>query len=337
MRVVLLVALLACGVGDVRGAEDGQPAAATDLPAPPASATKPLSREAWWTGSLLSASAGTMPVGHWLVEPYVVDSHVDAAFDADGHRHEVSSVVRDFTAAYVMYGLADGVSIGVQPRALLGARNSGDPSSSAAVGDLTLMLQVRLSRSSPGSWRPATSIVLSETLPTGRYDRLGASAVSASGAGAHRTDLGFYAQSVGDVLGSHPLRARLNATVGWSDHPDVVDLSVYGTPQGFRGHARPGRWVSVDTAFEFSVSRQWVLALDLVYQGQASTIVEGQVGTGSDRIRTTDGTSRAWAVAPAVEYNFNARFGLIAGYKATLAGRNATADRTGAIALNMVF
>jgi hypothetical protein len=332
----LLLAALALGeVGVANGAVAGEPGVGPAVS--PATVTATLPSEAWWTGSLLSASADTMPVGHWLIEPYGVDSHVDAVFDADGHRHAVASSVRDSAAAYVMYGLADGVSVGLQPRVLLRSRAADGSTAGAVVGDLTLMLQVRLLQPTAGRWQPTTSLVLSQTLPTGRYDHLAPGASGASGAGVYRTDLGFYAQSLDEVLPGHLLRSRLNATVGWSDRAGVAGRSVYGTPDGFEGSASPGLSASVDVAFELSLSRHWVLALDLAYQGQARSIVEGRVEGASDIVRTIEGASRAWAVAPALEYNFNARVGLIAGLKVTVAGRNVPADRVGAIALNMFF
>ena len=47
------------------------------------------------------------------------------------------------------------------------------------------------------------------------------------------------------------------------DTVSVQDVSVYGTGPGFRGHARPGRVFLVDSAWEYSMTREWVLALDI--------------------------------------------------------------------------
>ncbi|MBS0395223.1 MAG: transporter, partial [Proteobacteria bacterium] len=192
--VTVLVALLGTSA----------PALATDLEepaAPPAgagtsAALRPASDAAWWTGSLLSASAETLAVGHWLVEPYVLDQRIDGSFDAGGRRHDAPSLDRAWSAAYLMYGLADGVSIGAQPRALLDARTAGARLSGPTAGDVTAMLQLRLApHHPPGAW-PAVSLVLGETFPTGRFDRLSGGPDAASGAGVHRTDVSVYAQSL---------------------------------------------------------------------------------------------------------------------------------------------
>jgi len=299
--------------------------------------------DAWWTGSLLSASAETMPVGHWLVEPYVIDQSADSAFDADGHRHRMPSYSRSSAAAYVMYGLANGISVGALPHVLLHARDATGGTTDATAGDVTALLQLRLMPGMAGSWQPATSLVIGETLPTGRYDRLTGGPSATSGSGVHRTDASLYAQSLLRTPGDRWLRVRLNLTYSWSDSTAVADVSAYGTPTGFRGRARPGSAAAADLAFELSLSPRWVLALDILYQHQDSTVVEGAVvplndGAGAGQaLRLASGPSESWALAPAIECNFNAKVGLIAGLKVTAAGRNAAIEQVPAVALNMYF
>jgi hypothetical protein len=298
---------------------------------------------AWWTGSLLSASAETMPVGHWLVEPYVIGQAVTRVYDADGHAHPVPSHSQTSAAAYVMYGLADGISVGALPHMLLHAQDTSGATSGAMAGDITALLQLRLTPSQEGSWRPATSLVIGESFPTGRHDRLTGGPGAASGSGAHRTDVSLYAQSLVRTPEDRWLRARLNLTYSWSDSTAVTDVSAYGTPAGFRGRARPGAAAAADVALELSLSLRWVLALDVLYQHADSTVVDGGIapsGGGSragQALRLTSGASQSWALAPAIECNFNANVGLIAGLKFTVAGRNAVVEQIPAVALNMYF
>jgi hypothetical protein len=49
------------------------------------------------------------------------------------------------------------------------------------------------------------------------------------------------------------------------------------------------------------------------------------------------GQSHTWSLAPAIEYNFNSRVGIIAGAKLTVAGRNATALVIPVAAINIVI
>ena len=202
---------------------------------------------------------------------------------------------------------------------------------------------MRLTPSEAGSWRPATSLVIGESFPTGRHDRLNGGPYAASGSGVHRTDVSLYAQSLLRTPGDRWLRARLNLTYSWSDSTAVTDVSAYGTPTGFRGRARPGAAAAADVAFELSLSLRWVLALDVLYQHEDSTVVDGGValpggGSGAGQpLRLASGASESWALAPAIECNFNANIGLVAGLKFTVAGRNAAVEQIPAVALNMYF
>ena len=274
------------------------------------SAHEPLG-DAWWTGPMLAPSAGTLPPGHWLIEPYVYDIKTAHA-DNYGSR------------AYVIYGLLNRFSVGVIP--ILGL-NSG-----IGFGDLTAQAQYRLTQFQPGSWVPTMSVVAQETFPTGTYDRLGSNASNALGAGAYSTTLGFYSQTYFWMPNGRILRARLDLSqVIYTTNAHVVDASVYGTGPGFLGHALPGLSSSADLAAEYSMTQHWVLALDAAYAWNGDTRVDG------DSVRLRTGWSQSLAFAPAVEYNMNARIGVLLGVRFIDIGRNTTHSISPALAVNMVY
>jgi hypothetical protein len=267
--------------------------------------------DAWWTGPMLAPSAGTLPPGHWLVEPYVYDIKTAHA-DNYGSR------------AYVIYGLLNRFSVGVIP--ILGL-NSG-----IGFGDLTAQAQYRLTQFQPGSWVPTMSVVVQETFPTGTYDRLGLHTGNALGAGAYSTTLGLYSQTYFWMPNGRILRARLDLSqVIYSTKPRVVDASVYGTTPGFLGHALPGLSSSADLAAEYSATQHWVLALDAAYGWNGDTRVAG----GGVRLRS--GWSQSLAFAPALEYNMNSSIGVLLGVRLIEIGHNTTNSVTPALAVNMVY
>ena len=166
--------------------------------------------------------------------------------------------------------------------------------------------------------------MLQETLPTGRYDRL-ARASDGFGAGAytHRARA-VLAGLLLDAERTDPARAprphlRHLLLGGACD-----DLSVYGTRQRFR-RARVARATAftADAAAEYSLTRSWVLALDVVYQRNASTTVSGSVpggmpaaagsAPGASPFQSVSGSSWSIGFAPAVEYNFSSRVGALLG------------------------
>jgi hypothetical protein len=60
-------------------------------------------------------------------------------------------------------------------------------------------------------------------------------------------------------------------------------------------------------------------------------------GAAPAQFQLSSGASRTWSLAPAIEYNFNSRVGIIAGAKFTVAGRNATAVVIPVAAVNIVI
>jgi hypothetical protein len=206
---------------------------------------------------------------------------------------------------------------------------------------VTLQGQYRITRWRPDSWVPTVSLVVGQSLPVGRFDKLDDRPNDGFGSGAFATTLGGYSQTYFWTPNGRILRTRLDLsyTLPGRAHPEGV--SVYGTPQGFRGYADPGRVFSADLAFEYSLTRKWVLALDLGYEHDTTTKVAGRytLPTGGAPLdfRASSGSSEAFILAPAVEYNFNSQVGVIMGARVVAAGRNTTATITPAVAVNVVL
>lgn len=184
---------------------------------------------------------------------------------------------------YLLYGVTDRFTLGMIP--VFGLNSiSGRRTGSPQIGDLTLQAQYRLAQSGPGGWMPTLSAVVKESLPSGKRDELGS--------GIYSTSVGLYAQESFWLPNGRILRMRL----------DLEDST------------RPGNVLSADLAFEYSLTREWVLALDVVHD-----------------------SDRAWAFAPAIEYNWRADIGVLVGVRAMPAGPNNPPSLTPAVALNMVF
>ena len=300
--------------------------------------------EAWWTGPLLAANAGTLAQGHFLIEPYVFDSVPQGHYDLQGRRHDVPHENDFGSQGYALYGVTDSISAGLIPRFAFDARGPDRSSTtSPQVGDLGLQAQYGLTRFQPGSWIPTTSLVLGETLPTGKYDRLGNHPADGFGAGVYSSSVALYSQYLFWLPTGRILRTRLDVTYSISGAASVRDVSVYGTTAGFRGRVRPGNSLIADAAAEYSVTCNWVLALDVAYEHDSNTQLTGRNlpptggSAGALPFELNSGASRSWSLAPAIEYNFNARVGIIAGAKLTVAGRNTSAVIIPVAAINIVI
>lgn len=284
--------------------------------------------DAWMTGPMLANSAATLPRGHFLIEPYLYDV-ISPGTDGFG------------SLTYMLYGLTDRLTVGLIP--VLGYnRVSGGPDSSGiGFGDASVLAQYRLVAFPAESSLPTVSLQLKETLPTGRYDRLGNQTSDGLGGGARVTTLALNTQTWFWLPNGRILRMRFNVSRSFAGHADVQGTSVYGTPQGFHGRARPGATFAIGAAWEYSLTRHWVLALDLTWSRSRSTRVNGygarNAGTGHKpvRIRLDSGNSEAFGFAPAIEYNWSARLGLLVGVRVTT-GPHMSTTVTPAIALDIV-
>jgi hypothetical protein len=300
--------------------------------------------DAWWTGPLLAASAATLSHGHFLIEPYVYDSISNSHFDDHGARHDTPRTEAFRSQTYLLYGLTDTVTAGLIPRFGYDEVSQGRSSSGVQVGDLTLQAQYRLTQFQEGHWVPTMSLVLAETVPSGKYDRLGERPSDGLGAGAYTTTVSLYTQHYLWMPNGRILRTRLDVSGSFSHDVGLQDVSVYGTESGFRGRASPGSSFVADSSWEYSVTRNWVLALDIVYEHDANTHVEGSYPTPhsgdndpAPLFRSNSGPSESLGFAPAVEYNWSSNVGVIFGAKLTAAGRNTAAVVIPVVAINVVY
>jgi hypothetical protein len=286
--------------------------------------------DAWWTGPMLAASPNTLPPGHFLVEPYVFDVRTP-------HTNGFGSLT------YINYGLANNFTIGLIPTFGFNMLSDGTNSSGIGVGDLSLLAQYRLTKFQAGSWVPTTAIVLQEGLPTGKFDKLGSRPSDGLGGGAYTTQLSIYSQTYFWMPNGRILRTRLDVSNTFSNSVHIEDVSVYGTSTGFRGRASPGTSQFVDLAGEYSVTQRWVLGIDLTFKHAASTRVAGFDSLDPESTQSPpsivfdSGSSDAFGFAPAIEYNWNPRFGVLLGTRIILAGHNTTSSITPALALNMFY
>lgn len=298
--------------------------------------------EAWWTGPLLAPNAATLPQGHWLLEPYVYDIMAYGRFDQNrkltstGASHDIGS------QSYIEYGLVDRFTLGLIPRVGLHESSAGQDSSGFTVGDTTLQGAFGLTQFRPGSHIPSTALVIGETFPTGKYDRLDGHTDGALGSGAYSTTVSLYSQTYFWMSNGRILRTRLDLSYEVSRWTSVHGVSVYGTSDGFSGRARPGPTFVGDLAFEYSATQRWVLATDFWWEHDGNTRVEGvhppEITSALPSSLVLDsGSDDLLYVAPAIEYNWNARMGVIAGARIAAAGRNATATVAPVVAINMVF
>ncbi|MEP7066451.1 MAG: transporter [Gemmatimonadota bacterium] len=285
--------------------------------------------DAWWTGPMLAASPNTLPAGHILLEPYFFDVKT-------AHTNGFG------TLTYALVGLFDRLTVGSIIITGWNKPDDGTPSSGMGLGDVTMQATYRLTRSAKGSWVPITAVVLQETLPTGKFDRLGHRPSDGLGSGSYTSSIAFYAQSYYWLANHRILRMRLNLTQSFSNSANLHDVSVYGTPDGFRGTAKPGAVFASGIAAEYSLTQRWVLAFDAQFNHYWNTRVSGFDSNdpvsvaNAPSILLNSGSHHSFAFAPALEYSWTPNIGVLLGTRFIPAGKGTISSITPAIAINFV-
>jgi hypothetical protein len=310
MRLVarILAAAFACSMSGAAHAE-----------APPFGSTQAerlsaAMKSVRWTGPMLASNAETLPRGHFYTEPYFYDVIVG------GDHHPGSS-------GFYQYGLFNSLTVGLQPAF---ATDTNRLNRGMTIGDFKLLSQLRLTHFTPEHRIPTIAIVLNEVLPTGKDDRLRPNQ-EGHGSGSFATEIGINVQQYFLLRNGRLLRARINILKSFPHGTHVSDRSVYGTDVGFSGHAKPGSKTTLIGAVEYSVTREWVLALDVIHESTAKTRLEGRYSTGP-LVKQTFPASRDIGFAPAVEYNWSDRSGILLGVWISPKGRNTRASVTPALA-----
>jgi len=278
---------------------------------------------------MLAASPNTLPAGHMLLEPYFFDTKT-------AHAQGFG------TFTYALVGLFDRLTVGSIIITNWNKPDNGTSSSGMGLGDVTLQATYRLTSFRKGRWVPITAVVFQDTLPTGKYDRLGNRPSDGMGSGAYTSAVAFYAQSYYWLPNHRILRMRLNLTQSFSHSVDLQDVSVYGTVAGFRGTAKPGAVFASGIAAEYSLTRSWVLAFDAQFNHYWNTRVSGYDAL--DPSSTQDppsilfdtGAHHSFAFAPAIEYSWTPNIGVLFGTRFIPGNRHTTSSITPAIAINIV-
>lgn len=288
----------------------------------------------WFTGPILAPAGVTIPKGHTNIEPYLFVTETDAPFSPPGSNQTVSS-----TSISPTLILAQGLFKDVDIQMILPySFNQALNVNSNHLGDTTFILGLQMLHDKEHSWEPALRFTLDETLPTGRFENLNPEkfGIDVTGAGAYRTAITLNFQKLFLLTHHKFLRTRLVLSYGFNSSVQVQGLNVYGGNINSKGTVHPGNPYSADFSLEYTLTQHIVPAFDILYRHSASTRFVGNAGIlPSGTLGALGGpASEDVSIAPAIEYNFNAHFGIIAGVWFSLYVKNRSNFTTGAIALN---
>ncbi|NHN91895.1 hypothetical protein GVI59_07965 [Acetobacter sicerae] len=291
----------------------------------------------WYTGSLVSPS-GTTRAGVLNVEPYYSYNQPLGSFDSrGGTRPAAHPMQRTFSNSTLWkYGILPDFSVQVHTIVNYGWKHDSGHSHGPKTGDVPVDLIYRLVRPDPKRYIPAFNLFVGMIFPTGDYKKLG-DAQDGIGSGAYVFRFAITEQSTYTLPGNHELRLRV-----WNwfrravTSATLVDTTTYGTAHGFRGRGQPGMSGETGFSLEYAVSQKWVLAMDLARDWSNGSRVHGHDASGA-YVKKISSAGTDWQIAPAFEYNWNSRWGIIAGSAFYFAGHNKSIQVSPQFAINAMF
>jgi hypothetical protein len=289
----------------------------------------------WFTGPILAPAGHTVARGHTNFEIYGVDVFAYGQYNGKGQLVR-TPLFKSFVANPLLtHGFTDwlDVQIGI-PYAF----NSTRKMNYNRLGDMTVALGFQLIEQKGSPHKADVRILLQETLPTGKFDQLNPLlfGTDITGLGSYQTQIGLNLQYLREVLSSHYLRTRLILSHLYANATHVNGLNSYGGAVNTSGRISPFDENDADLAFEFTLTQHWVAVMEGTLSSGSTARFIGFPGTTASGLPAAvgSGSFNETALAPALEYNFNANVGLIGGVWFTVGGVNTTYYRNYVLALN---
>ena len=283
----------------------------------------------WMTGPLLAPSGHTLAAGHTNVEPYLFVTDSFGTYTRKWARHNTPTTITVNPTAVITQGLSRHFDF---QAAIPYVYNHKSGQSSAFFADISTTLGYQLLEQNKANWMPDLRLTLQETFPTGEYNDLNPAkkGTDATGAGSYQTSFGANFQKTWQ-FNSRYLRSRLSFIYTIPSSIKLTGVDAYGGSAATNGTLTYGNKFVTDLGFEYTLTNNWVPALDIVYEVSGNkNSFSGTPGTSTPSKPGGDQV----ALAPAMEYNFSQNLGIIAGVWFTVAGKNTADFVSGVFALN---
>jgi hypothetical protein len=272
----------------------------------------------WFTGTLLAPNGEVFPVGHYWIQPYFEFNTNTGKYNRHWHDASTPNFFSYTTLLDLNFGLTEWMDIEVFPAVQY---NHTEGRSAWRFADFPVLVGFQLLSSEKYKYFPGIQLQLAESFPTGKYQKLGSRQLGAdiSGNGSFATTSSLIFYKIHHLHGFHFM--SMTASFGYTYYAPVHvrGHNFYGGGHGCAGKVYPGNSYEAILSFEFSLDRHWALALDNVYTHVDRDRFRGTVGIGDKVGRPS---SESLSFAPAIEYNFNQNWGIIAGVWLSAIGRN---------------
>jgi hypothetical protein len=295
---------------------------------------------AWNTGPLLCPTFQLCAKGTYNIEPYMYINAIYGTYNDKWNESSQDYIVQAYSYNLIQIGLSDYFNVSLSPQFFYQTYNNY---SVANIGDLPLQAYFGLIKDDPESKIPGMLIGVKSTVPLGRYKNLSpeGAVADAIGGGSWRPTVDIAVGKQIHLGGTRFLIVRSYFAYQFLNNFKVQGFNAYGGGYKSKGIMKMGAQYTFIASFEYAFSRHGVFAFDFNYQHNNKMTFRGEGGyiDINNTIISIGGipSSDQLSIAPALEYNFNANVGLIAGVWFSIAGRNAQAFYCPTFALNIQY
>jgi hypothetical protein len=293
----------------------------------------------WFTGPLIVPVPTVVPYGDFEIQSYFYLTTNTGTYNAHWSSVEAPHKFFSFSPQIqCFFGLTPWCDIVLIPQF---AYNISSHHHSIHFGDFPVGLDFQLLDSNATPYFPGIKFTIKETFPTGNFQRLNPSKLltDQTGAGTFASTFNVILYKVYHIYALHWLSTTYSAAYTVNSPVNVHGFNAYGGGFGTKGTAMPGNSFQGIISFEYTLNQNWVLAFDNVYVHTDATQFCGKHGKTATGSQASVGapSSEQISFAPAIEYNFSSRFGIIAGCWFSAWGRNSTKFRSGVINFDYTY
>lgn len=285
----------------------------------------------WFTGPLIAPTASVIPAGHFVIQPFFAFNTSTGIYNSHWQNRSAPNFFSYSTSLELIVGLTEWMDFEIQPAVLY---NYTKHESAWAFGDFPFNLSFQLLPVGRFEYFPGIELQIVETFPTGKYQKSNPKKLTTDlgGAGSFATtaNLNFY--KIYSLQGVHFLSMTASFGVTYHAPVHVRGINFYGGAPGCAGKVYPGNSYNALLSFEYSLTRNWALALDNLY-----THFNKDRFRGTAPAKVGKPSSELLSFAPAVEYNFNEQWGIIAGVWLSAIGRNTAVFRIAIISFEYQY
>lgn len=285
----------------------------------------------WFAGPLFTPNATTVDPKHPGIEPVIIVSNTYGKYDSSWHLESTPNLLSIIPYVDFQAGINEKIAFEI---IALAAKNFCKGTTSTHFKDTILRIGYQIANDIPHSWVPDFRILLQETLPTGKYQKLNPRkyGTDCTGQGAYQTGFHLVAQKLFNADSAHPFRLRGDLGYFFQSTVKIQGQSFYGGDIGTSGIVHPGRYLTIFLFGEYALSRTWALACELNYQ-------QGQEGRFSKQ-RGDEFEVPAFnqiIVFPEIQRTISKNSAIIIGGSMTIAGKNSSAFASALFAFLHIF